>query len=282
MGGIFQIRPLFRIIRKATLRYYFPLLYIGERRREGGETIIRADAATSFRTRTNTSDKYAVMEVFFRKEYGDLKIGERDVILDIGANIGAFSVYCAQRASLGRVISYEALPANFGMLLKNAKLNGLPNIRARNLAVWDRSTRVRLPVGDSYTGVSIFRKEKRAVGVRTTTLEEIFRKERLSRVDVMKLDVEGAEYEIIAGAPAGLLERIRTIVLEYHDGLRPGKHRTEIEARLRGAGFAVRVKNRSLDNLVFDTGLIYATRPRAQQIKKRGFSRREPEAAGTK
>lgn len=147
------------------------------------------------------------------------------VVLDIGANIGAAA---RQALSLGakRVVCYEPDRLNFAMLLRNAE--GFP-IRCHRLAVGGArgvETLVMRGAGSSLEFCRVLNTYTVGAGQQKTqvvTLQDVFEEDDLAGVDLLKLDCEGAEYEIVDMAPAAILQRCRRIVIETHalDGADP-------------------------------------------------------------
>jgi FkbM family methyltransferase len=179
---------------------------------------------------------------------GRLRAGA--TVLDVGANVGLFAVWVALRAPAARVFAFEAARDNYRALAQNVRDARLGGISAHHYAVTGRrSARVTLYRG-VHGGVHSIRPEYRnwdpARGgprpterVRTITLERILRRFALERVDVLKLDCEGAEHEILRAAPSPVLARIRRIVGEYHD-LGPARTGDALCALLTRRGFTTR------------------------------------------
>jgi FkbM family methyltransferase len=141
----------------------------------------------------------------------------RPVIIDIGGNIGASSIYFLRGMPSATLYVYEPEPLNFELLGRNLERNG----------VRSRATPVRQAVGGqegertlyfatNSPANSFFRQVGQGVEVQCVTLERIFSDHQLTHCDLLKIDCEGAEYEILMGAPTSLLEKVRTIVLEWH------------------------------------------------------------------
>lgn len=131
----------------------------------------------------------------------------QDVFLDIGAYHGIYSVVAAKRlADCGRVFAFEPSPREHKRLRLHLKINALQGVTAESLALsaaeaeqWffqvlsgDR-TRGGLKKANTSDPVS-------EVSVRTVTLDAFVRRNSLHRVDLIKLDVEGAERDVLAGA----------------------------------------------------------------------------------
>ena len=87
--------------------------------------------------RGGTTDKAIIMETWIDRAYfqGGFDILENDTIIDIGAQIGSFSVLASLLANNGRIFSYEPVPANYDLLTTNIQVNNIKNILAVNKAV---------------------------------------------------------------------------------------------------------------------------------------------------
>ena len=166
-------------------------------------------------------DHVPIIEIFLRKDYGD--IPNDAVILDLGANIGVFSIYAATTARNVRIYAYEPMPDFFKLMQLNVKLNGLDkSVSCFNFAVAGDSTNRELFVA----GTDFFfptlvspgaEKNPTVTTVQCTTLPSIIDDNKLDRVDFLKMDIEGAEYEILYRTPASYFERIHEIRMEYHN-----------------------------------------------------------------
>jgi FkbM family methyltransferase len=184
------------------------------------------DAPYVFRNRARLRigrgiDHVPIIEIFLREEYGVVADGA--VILDLGANIGTFSIYAAMSARDVRVYAYEPMADFYRLMQENIRLNRLDRaVKCFNLAV-GADTRVRELFVESSTFffptllAADDDRVSRSVRVQCTTLAEIFESNAFERVDLLKMDCEGAEYEILYGTPARYFNGIREIRMEYHN-----------------------------------------------------------------
>jgi FkbM family methyltransferase len=129
-----------------------------------------------------------------------------DVVLDLGANIGYFTVLAAKAIGPGgRVFSFEPEPTNFRYLTKNIEINGFDNVFAFQKAVSDSLGTTQLFVCDydsghhtinRYDGIRAYSRgrhsEVHSISIDTVTIDQ-FLDGKTDRVDVIKMDVEGAE-----------------------------------------------------------------------------------------
>jgi FkbM family methyltransferase len=123
-------------------------------------------------------------------------------IIDIGANIGYYTLIAAKLiGKKGRVYAFEPELSNFNLLIKNIKLNNYKNVIAIQKAVSDRDEKTRLFLSESNReGHRIYnlKEGRRFIEIETTTLDNFF-KNREGEIDVIKMDIEGAEIAALKG-----------------------------------------------------------------------------------
>lgn len=163
------------------------------------------------------NDIVSLFGVFVREDYGRVPAGV--VVLDIGANIGMFALYAAQRDA-AVVHAYEPSAESFEYLERNIALNGLQRrVIPHRLAVADAGDRmVRFPRRSNVFN-AILTDDAADVAydlVPATSLAHIVGE--VGPVDLVKLDCEGAEYTILMACRGDVLQQIRSISLEYHQG----------------------------------------------------------------
>ena len=125
---------------------------------------------------------------------------ESDTIIDIGANIGIFSVILAKVASKGRLIAIEPVASNRCLLQANLCINGIANASVLDTIVSDKAGMVDFAVAEDEAYSSIRETgrnpTKEIIRVKAVSLDDLFPAES---VDVIKLDVEGAEMMVLRG-----------------------------------------------------------------------------------
>jgi FkbM family methyltransferase len=151
-----------------------------------------------------------------------------DTIIDIGAHKGFFSLYASIRAKAGRVFSFEPHPDNYLFLQRNLKRNCAVNVNALNLAVWSGPSKAKLRNHGRDTGghsLVLGTDTDDTLEVSCIDLREAFEMNNIHICEFLKIDAEGAEYELLPATPAGIFARIDKIVLEVHNvaGCSPGK-----------------------------------------------------------
>jgi len=195
-------------------------------------------------------------EIFFRKGYTPkfLPIESGDVVVDIGANVGVFSLLAATRGA-GKIYALEPLSNNARLININFKENNLPEPVVVQAAVADKIGKARFYLGKSDPHGSLLKEGfRKNIEVSTLTLGSIISKYRLKKVDFLKIDAEGSEGKIVMSTPPEVWKKIRKVSLEYHDDMSPVKHE-DLNKRFQRLGFKTR--------LTFDGspyGYIYAWR----------------------
>ncbi len=159
-------------------------------------------------------DVITVFLVFVRKDYGSIQPGS--TVVDIGANIGVFSLYAAHCGAI-RIFAYEPNTEAYHLLLHNVQANHLQqNILPHQLAVTSTDgDKVKFPKKPSmYNTIITDENPAEYELVETVTAQAILTEAKC--IDVLKLDCEGAEYDILSSSKPGFLSQIVAIRMEYH------------------------------------------------------------------
>ncbi len=179
-------------------------------------------SGVKFLTRTNSLDRAIINEIFCYDCYGiknhKIKIQEKDIIVDIGAQAGFFSMYCAKKASKGEIFCYEPIKENFLQIKKNKELNKLTNIFPHNLAVSEKRGKIKIWINPiNCGGHSVYSKDKIFFEeVKCITLNDVIKENKLEKIDLLKIDCEGSEYGIFNNLKEENLKRIKQIAMEAH------------------------------------------------------------------
>ena len=129
-------------------------------------------------------------------------------VVDIGAGIGYYTLLAAKRVGdEGLVLSFEPDSFRFRILQKNARVNNWQNVRLFKIALSDKNERRKMKRGVGFTPKGIGGK----VTVKVATLDSF-----LGSADVIKIDVEGAELEVLRGMEKILVEGKAKIICEVH------------------------------------------------------------------
>jgi FkbM family methyltransferase len=208
-----------------------------------------------FKVETTTDEK-RVLEMWAIRDYFKkrLVIQNKDIVIDIGAHIGTFTVYAAKLAKEGMVYSFEPHPENIRLLKENCELNNLKNVKLFRYGVCGKRRKVKLFIDENYTGRhSLYKKSQKFIFIECITLKEIFDANEIGHCNFLKLDCEGAEYDILFNTPQDYFDKIDKIVLEYHDYLHQERIWPQLARFLHQRGFKI-----IIDPYSENQGLIYA------------------------
>jgi FkbM family methyltransferase len=174
-------------------------------------------------------DPSTFWQVFFREAY-PVQAEDR-VVVDAGANIGAFTLFALLRAPNCHVIAIEPAPDSCERIYAMLREHGLAHrCTLHQAALGDRSGQTRMsllpPSHCRTTGTG-------EISVPAVTLDELLAP--YEQIDLLKMDTEGAEYPVFASASSQTLKRIKRIEMEYH----PQGNPDAIFERLQGVGFAL-------------------------------------------
>jgi len=139
--------------------------------------------------------------------------------IDVGAHIGYYTLLFAKYVGVtGRVISFEPLPANFAVLKKNVELNELKHVDLFASAIFSRCGDLTISIpDDSNSGDAsvVHSASAKHLQVRSTTLDAVSSTLDL-RPDFVKIDVEGCEFEVLAGAQETIRRHRPKMLIELH------------------------------------------------------------------
>jgi FkbM family methyltransferase len=164
-------------------------------------------------------------------------------VLDIGAAIGEYTVYAAVRAYEGKVFAFEPFPQSADLLARNISLNHLQNTWFFVEAVSSQDGLFTLEMSGDPLQFQTRAHDQAETGrlqVKAAGLGQLFERLEVQRFDLVKLDCEGAEYDILLNLPAETFARIDRIVMEYHDHVTAYSH-LDLVRVLSNSGYHVDV-----------------------------------------
>lgn len=169
-------------------------------------------------------------------DYPAFRPEEGDTVIDIGANVGLFSLWAQRRGA--SLTAYEPAPATYDCLVRNVKGRSIDVLHAAVVGVAPPSGTVDLFLHDeeSVCNTLVGRDIQNGGELAdTTSVPAIGIADVLSGdCDLLKVDCEGAEFEILRAASDEVLRRARRIILEFH---RVAGDPAELVTRLQNAGF---------------------------------------------
>ncbi|MFA5743031.1 MAG: FkbM family methyltransferase [Candidatus Paceibacterota bacterium] len=199
------------------------------------------------------TEPWGIKGVFVDKEYtSKIKILDNYTVIDIGANIGAFSLFAANSADNVKVYSYEPAPETFSKLIENIKANNLEKeIKAFQLGIASKKEKRKIyldPESSMANSLSLESNHQKNIEIDTISLRDIFLENNIGECDFLKVDAEGSEQEIFFSTSSEYLHKIKNIAIEY-DG-----EYEKLEKYLKENGFTTKImpKTKSM-------GLLFAT-----------------------
>lgn len=183
-------------------------------------------------------------------EWIDTFFKRGDIVFDIGANIGAYSLIMSKRVEeSGRVFSFEPGWPNFYNLNRNIVLNNMPNIVPTCIALSSSKRIDNFNYRDFVTGSSLhtFGKAVNFIGqefepeyrqlIISTSIDEFLEDYQINQINHIKIDVDGIEAEVISGAKKTLKRKeLRSVLVEFNDAFE-----SDIQAieSIKECGFAI-------------------------------------------
>jgi len=169
--------------------------------------------------------------IYFQREFEPQEsaflrenVRESDICIDVGANVGFYTLCLAKRASRGGIHSFEPVPLNYHVLALNVLANRLTNVVINDCAVGDANGEVDFCIAQDGAFSSLIDTGRKTV-IETTkismvTLDSYCSEHNLPRIDILKVDVEGAEPAVLRGAEGLLADpqrRPRLVMLELYE-----------------------------------------------------------------
>jgi FkbM family methyltransferase len=147
---------------------------------------------------------------------------EGDTVIDIGAHIGLYTITSSKQVGkTGKVVAIEADPDNFWLLKRNIALNNLTNVLPLNYAVFSTRTRIKLyeqSASAKYNSLMLARaRTENYVEVNADTLDNLLKVRGINEVNWIKIDVEGAEFEVLKGSTETLSSNNMSLLVEIHN-----------------------------------------------------------------
>ena len=243
------------VLIKSPLYYHNPLAMVLTGFRTHNQTL-RLRSGVRVTVRPRTTDRATVNENFVIRPYTTgvtgYDIRDTDTVVDVGANIGAFSLYAARQCRHGRIFAIEPDRRNFAMLMRNLDQNSATNVTAINAALFSEdgghafySAGAKSSLLWNTTGAS-------PEMVKTITLHTFLDQYDVGAIDYLKMDCEGAEFDILFGLDPAVLGRIKRIGMEFHN-VDENRNAATLSEFLKRHGFRVDVCRGIWNGLLLST-----------------------------
>jgi len=231
--------------------YLYPFVYFKILRRD--YVIFETYSGLKIKLRTRSTDLMALTNIWLVEEYSNFRINDKDVIIDIGAHIGLFTLYASQYCTNGIIFCFEPVEENYSVLLDNITQNNLKNVKPFKSAVSKNESTVTIYHNKDEAGHSMFSSTSHALKVDSISLKKIIDENYINQCNLIKMDCEGSEYEIIESLPLEYFKKISKMIIEYHFADSKPKLVNELKTKLMTASFKISTVSHSSD-----MGLLYA------------------------
>lgn len=191
------------------------------------EILYKTKNGLNFMTRGSSTDAAEVVIVNGNLEYPKEFFQNlvNPVILDVGANIGSFSLYAYNILTNKnpKIYSIEPSVENFNILQKNIKINNSENnIKAFNVALYGKDGKSFLNIDGNYDSFYISEDKpdvnsEKTQKVELIKLETFCKKNSIVIVDLLKMDIEGGEYDVFYNSIEFIKNNVKYIFVEVHD-----------------------------------------------------------------
>jgi FkbM family methyltransferase len=166
----------------------------------------------------NKSELYVLKEIFEDRTYSNyFPFYENATVVDIGGHYGYFSLFASLNLHLqSKIFCFEPAKRNFEVLNHNLKSNKIKNVIAENIGIGGIDGELDLFLGQdsNHSLINITNKKER---INVKSLQTVLLENNIQIIDFLKIDCEGAEYEILNLLGKEIFHRIKVISLEFHD-----------------------------------------------------------------
>jgi FkbM family methyltransferase len=191
----------------------------------------RQDCKFPFHLRIPSSDVRTYRQMFLYQDYDFSVEKQPKFIVDAGANIGLASIYFANKYPDAKIIAIEPEQSNFEILRENVA--PYPNIIPIQAALWHKNEEINLvdpglgkwgfitKMKDSTEGLS----GNICHVVEGMTVDKIMKSHNIEQIDILKVDVEGAEKEVFSDT-SSWIGKVDSLIVELHEHMKPGCNRS--------------------------------------------------------
>lgn len=241
-----MLRKIFNAIPK-VLQEQIKLLYYNSVSRDFRFAIInglyRTQMEDSFSVLTGSPLYFIVEDVKRYEKY--YKVSDEDIVLDAGANEGILSlIYSKKVGPKGKVYAFEPDQMNLKTLKQNLALNtNIENIELQWKGLWNKRDQI-LFYESGTVGASVFANVQNAdrKQIEVISIDEFVRAQNISRLDFIKIDVEGAEVEVISGAVETLRSLEPNLAIATYHYVNEEQTYKKVEAKLQQLSYPFRTE----------------------------------------
>jgi len=204
-------------------------------------------------TRTSLADLFVMREVLVDEVYKEVLscLGKKDVrLVDVGSNLGSFAIWMNSKAGVREAFCFEPEPDSFRLLTFNLTRNGCIAAKPFNCAMGGKERTIQIKLNESSPGGTSIYSDQTSGDRSAATMKVLAFEEWLKEVDgdfdLLKLDCEGAEWEIVSRTDTKQMGRFRVCVAEVHGDPECNRPPDEFRKLMEARGFrTVRWDNKS-------------------------------------
>lgn len=170
--------------------------------------------------------KYPISAIMTEGSYEDFGVGinDGDTIIDVGANIGIFSLYIANKNKKNKIIAFEPIPDLCEIINFSSKINNFSNVISTvPFAIGEKVSKETFYFSmENFGSASKAKNDLRPISVSQTTIDDYVKETSLANVDFIKMDIEGMEPEALRGAKETISNfKPKLAICTYHDPSHP-------------------------------------------------------------
>ena len=213
----------------------FPKLYIKKYKKTFHPLIVRK----------NTSDIHCFRQVFIQKDYNIKLKNKPKTIIDLGANVGYASMYFSKKYPNSKIISVEPEIKNYEIMKKNC--SQFKNVFPIHAGIWSKKANLKIvDDGSGEWGLKTTEvKNKKDADVSAISIDSIIKEHKIKKIDILKIDIEGAEENLFSKNYKKWLSITDTIIIELHEWMKRGTSKNFWEA-IKGYDFKISKRGENL------------------------------------
>lgn len=190
----------------------------------GGDNVLykfRNGEVIECRTKsTDINEAVVVLSgIEYPEQYCEIKTKHQPIIFDIGANIDSFGIYVHRlnKESNPYIYGFEPHPDNIKLTEANFKLNELPNYYLIQKAIAGSDGSAQFDISGAFDSFKLNDKSENSITVETVKLSTFCAKQNIDRIDLLKMDIEGGEYDVIEHDINFIKDKVATLLIECHN-----------------------------------------------------------------
>lgn len=177
---------------------------------------------------TDVNEAVVVLSgIEYPEQFCRLRTKHKPIIFDIGANIGSFSIYAHRLNQKSKPIIYafEPHPENANLTQANFKRNRISNYQIITKAVAGTDGTALFDISGAFDSFKLNSQANETIEVETTKLSTFCSQQSINRIDLLKMDIEGGEYEVINYDIDFIKNNVSVLLIEYHNfDIEDGQH----------------------------------------------------------